>query len=109
MSLTQAMLRPSLAGAMSITITIMGEDDEFEDIIKICKHDFDTETEYLDFLRQVYKFEFDRFLIDGDIVLEGESYNEGLDLYIDLDNASIDEAMDKVNEFNKFIDLNNRF
>lgn len=95
---------------MSINITIISEDDEFEDIIKISKADFDTEQEYHLFLRQVYKFEFNRFLIDADIVLDGETFNEALDMYIELDtNRCIDDAMDRIQAFNDFIDQNNRF
>ena len=93
---------------MSIRITITH--GNFEDVININRRDFDTQVEYIEFLRNIFKFEFNRFLINGDIVLEGEPYTEALDMYIQLDmNQCLDDAMDRIQAFNDYIDANNRF
>ena len=56
------------------------------------------------------KDEFDNFCKDADIRLTGEMYNIALRLYNDLDNYNnYDDAMQRVDNFNKFIDENNNF
>jgi hypothetical protein len=59
-----------------------------------------------------YKFkdEFDQFCQDADIRLFGESYDIALMLYIELDDyEDYDDAIKRVDRFNKFIDIHNKF
>lgn len=92
---------------MSINITIINR--EFEDNIKINNTEFKNDNEYKEFLKYIYKFEFNKFLINANVILEGESYNDALDMYIELDfDRCLDNAMERIARFNDYIDQNNK-